>query len=196
MKTYVVYAYHSDLVNHYVGSTYNQPNRFRDHRSSSAFCRDYPHGEFVILESDIPEDKIKEREEYWIEYCGTYEHGYNKTPKYRGSHNVSDETRQKLSDAKKGTKLTPETRQKISESLKGTKRTHETRQKISESLKGNTCGMGNKGKKHSAKSRRNMSDAHKGQVVTAETRRKLSEANKGKKYGRRYSKNQLDLFDI
>ena len=49
---------------------------------------------------------------------------------------VSEETRQKISEANKGKTRSDETRQKISEARKGKIRSEETRQKMSESLKG------------------------------------------------------------
>ena len=74
---------------------------------------------------------------------------------------ISEETRQKQSDVKKGEKNafykkthTEEVRKKMSKSRKGKKATKETKQKMSES--------------------------HKGRKTTEETRKKLSDAHKGK----------------
>ena len=104
----------------------------------------------------------------------------------------SEETKQKMSEAKKGEKNylfgkthSEETRKKLSEAKKGEKhymfgktRSEETRQKISESLKGKT---------HSEETKQKMSEAKKGEKnylfgknLSEETRQKISESLKGK----------------
>jgi group I intron endonuclease len=105
----------------------------------------------------------------------------------------SEETRQKMSEARKGEKNhmfgkthSEETRQKLSEAGRGEKhrmfgKTHseETRNKISEAQKGKT---------HSKESRQKMSEARKGEkhylfgkTHSKESRQKISEAQKGEK---------------
>jgi hypothetical protein len=73
---------------------------------------------------------------------------------------TSVETRQKMSDAKKGKPLKTETKQKLSNINKGKSPSVETLQKRSASLKGKISPM--KGKVHSAETRQKMSDAQKG----------------------------------
>lgn len=53
-----------------------------------------------------------------------------------GRHVVSDETRAKLSAARRRRKLTPEAKRKIAAAHRGTKRTDEQRRRISEAHKG------------------------------------------------------------
>lgn len=104
---------------------------------------------------------------------------------HRALHNhCSEETRKKMSEAKKGEKNhfygkthTEETRKKISEANKGRIFSEETRKKISES---------NKGKAYSEESRRKISEANKGRIpwnkgkqLSEEARKKMSEAKKG-----------------
>ena len=77
---------------------------------------------------------------------------------------LSDETRKKISEAKKGKKLKPfteEHRKKMSEAKKGRRLSEETRKKISESQKGRTS-------------------PRKGVTLSEETRKKISEAKKGR----------------
>ena len=81
---YEVYAYLALGCFVYVGSTKNKKRRFYEHQRGSEFCKDYPNGCFVILESNILKAEIAEREEYWIREYQTYENGYNKTRKYFG----------------------------------------------------------------------------------------------------------------
>jgi hypothetical protein len=88
---------------------------------------------------------------------------------------LSDETRQKMSEAKKGHLVSEETRRKIGESMKGKKRkpfSEETRQKISESMKGRVF---------SEDHRRKLSESRKGRVHSEETRRKISESKRNKR---------------
>ena len=86
-----------------------------------------------------------------------------------GKH-LSEETRQKLSEANKGE----------NNSMFGKHLSEETRQKLSEARKGKPSCM--KGKHHSEESRKKIGAARKGKSLSAETRKKMSEANKGKNH--------------
>jgi group I intron endonuclease len=91
---------------------------------------------------------------------------------------VSDETKQRLSDAKKGIPLnwSEETRKRASERSRqnatGVVCSEETKQKISKSLKGRpgVC----KGQKRTEEQRKHISDAKKGKVVSEEIKKNLS----------------------
>ena len=98
--------------------------------------------------------------------------------------NPSEETRRKLSEAKKGKKLSTETRRKLSEAKKGKKLSTEHRQKISKSLKGENNYF--YGKKHSAETRQKISKSLKGKKHSAETRQKISEAKQSPEYPTAY----------
>ena len=65
----------------------------------------------------------------------------------------SEETRKKMSKARKGKKRSEETKMKMSESMKGKKLSKETKRKISKSIKG---------KKRSEETKRKISEAKKG----------------------------------
>lgn len=112
--------------------------------------------------------------------------GYNLTDGGEGNSNPSDETRQKLSEAKKGENnpmygkpLSEEIKRKISEALKGEKnpmygkpspkkgvpRSEETRRKISEALKINpTITKGMLGKNHSEEACRKISEGNQKRI--------------------------------
>jgi group I intron endonuclease len=111
----------------------------------------------------------------------------------------SEETRKKMSEAKKGEKhylfgktISEETRKKMSEAQKGDKNpmfgktiSEEARKKISEAKKGDKNPMF--GKTISEETRKKMSEAKKGEkhylfgkTLSEETRKKMSEAKKGK----------------
>ena len=73
----------------------------------------------------------------------------------------SEETKQKMSEARKGEKNT----------FYGKTHTDDTRKKMSEAKKG---------KHHTDETRIKMSEAHKGRTFSDETRKKMSESRKGK----------------
>ena len=88
------------------------------------------------------------------------------------SMNRPEETRRKLSEAKKGKHHTDEARQKMSEAAKHRSPiSDETRRKLSEAKKG---------KHHTDETRQKMSEAKKGHTLSEETKRKISEATKGR----------------
>lgn len=70
---------------------------------------------------------------------------------------------------RKGVTLSDETRHKISEAKKGKHHAEETKKKISEAHIGKT---------HSEETRRKMSESRKGRTFSEETRKKISEAQK------------------
>jgi group I intron endonuclease len=85
----------------------------------------------------------------------------------------------------KGKKHTEESKRKMSEAKKGKKPSEKTRQKMSESKRGN---KNNLGKHHSDSAKQKMSEAHKGENNhfygkhhTEESKRKMSEIHKGKR---------------
>ena len=87
----------------------------------------------------------------------------------------SDETRKKMSDAKKNPSI--ETRQKLSTATLGRRHTEATRKKMSEDLKGDKNPF--YGKSHTEETRQKMSIARRRRPPpSAETRKKLSDANK------------------
>lgn len=122
--------------------------------------------------------------------------GYNLESGGNAKKQVSELTRQKLSKANKGRKMSLEARRKMSESTKGQKawnkgkkHTLETRKKIAKSLIGKKRM---KGHRHSAETRQKMSDSTKGKnhhmygkSHSDETRRKISESLTGRKYPNR-----------
>jgi group I intron endonuclease len=93
----------------------------------------------------------------------------------------SEEVRQKISEANKGKTHSEETKRKISEANKGRFHTEETKQKIRENrprLKGEDHPW--YGKHHSEEARLKMSESHKGVPLSEEHRKRIGEANKGR----------------
>lgn len=98
------------------------------------------------------------------------------------NHNRSDDTKAKMSAAKigntngkgcKGKKLSEETKSKMSAAKKGKKHSDDTKAKIS---------AAQIGRKRSDATKAKIAAAQKGKKFTAEHRAKLSAARKGKKY--------------
>lgn len=84
----------------------------------------------------------------------------------------SEETKRKMSEARRGRTLSQGTRRKLSEAMKGKPRSDEHRRRLSESLKG---------KHPSEETRVKLSESHKGKKLpprSEEHRRKISEAKK------------------
>ena len=121
--------------------------------------------EWHILE-EVPEEMLDIRERVWIEYYQSNNHqfGYNNETGGCLLKHHSEETRRKMSEARKNPSV--ETRMRLSKAKKGKPSGHlgkhhssEARRKISESLIGNSYCLG---KHFSDEGRRRMSEAHKG----------------------------------
>ena len=130
----------------------------------------------------------------------------------------SDETKKKMSEAKKGKKASKETKLLLSEQRKGEKNamygkkhTEESKKKMSETLKGKRLGEKNPffGKKHSEETKKKIGDILKekmsgkgnpmyGKKHSEETRKKMSDAQKGSKchfWKGGYSKRGIPTYD-
>lgn len=105
------------------------------------------------------------------------QHGYNLTT--GGSENItmSQETRKKMSDARKGIPFTDEHKKNISNSLKGKIVSEETRKKLSESRIGKYCGVNNPNFKNHKLA--GVNNPNYGKTHSAETKEKMSQKVKG-----------------
>ena len=97
-------------------------------------CKILPSGIKIIRTSA----ELKENGRYYN--CPANELIFLTPSEHTSLHNmfrpeITEETRRKMSETRKGLKHSEETRRKISESLKGNHRSEETRRKISESMK-------------------------------------------------------------
>ena len=97
-------------------------------------CKILPSGIKVIRTSA----ELKENGRYYN--CPANELIFLTPSEHTSLHNmfrpeITEETRRKMSETRKGLKHSEETRRKISESLKGNHRSEETRRKISASMK-------------------------------------------------------------
>ena len=154
----------------YIGSAVNIKRRWAEHRSQLGANKHgnrhlqnswNKHGEdsftFEVLEC-CEKERLIEREQFYID---------NEKPAY----NISPTAGNTL-----GVKRTDETKRKISEAKKGKVRSDETKRKMSEAKKGEKNAF--YGKHHTDESKRKISEAKKGKVRSDETKRKISEAMK------------------
>lgn len=157
----------------------------------------------VLCQCDVKE--LNEMERFYQDaFCAINEHGLNcvltKTDSRRveisdetreklseSSKNISDETREKIRTANIGKKLSEETKEKISASNKGRIMSEKTKEKISLANKGsfrsldskNKMRIAQKGRVISFETRKKMSESRKGRVISEETRNKISNSRKG-----------------
>lgn len=135
----------------YIGSTKDVSKRWSEHLASLEAQR---HGSshlqyswnlygavafrFMTIE-ECPEDKLIEREQYWIEYFESYngDLGYNsrRNAATSAGHKLSDETKHKMSLARKGRKNSDIARQRISAAKMGHTITEEQLNKFKETVR-------------------------------------------------------------
>jgi hypothetical protein len=159
--SYYIYAYlRKDGTPYYIGKGKEKRAWTKQHSVP------VPHDnkKIVIVEANLTELGAFALERRLIRWYGRKDNGTgilrNLTNGGEGPSGaiLSEETRLKMSAAKKGHLLSEEHKLKISEALKGR----------------------NKGYKHSDETRKSMSIAAKGRIVSPETRLKMSKASKGR----------------
>ena len=185
-----VYNYHKSLREH--NRSYNEHLlRSIEKYGFEAFevnkCLDYA---FSLEELNI-------KEKVYIQLYDSLKNGYNETLGGDGTEGRphSEETRQKISEARKGKHHSEETRQKISEANKGDNHpmygkyhTEETKQKMSKIKKGENNPM--HGNHHSEEAKQKIREGNKGKHLSNEAKQKISEAKKGENnpmYGNHHS---------
>lgn len=173
MRTGIIYRYlNIESGKSYVGQTVNPYKRFNQHLNSNNkdwhvdYHKNPEKYEYIVVEDNIPEDQLDEREVYWIDYYDSYNNGYNLTEGGCGNrgYKLSYETKKKISKSNKGKHRSDETKKKISESSKGKHLSEEHKIKISESMKGKNAYW--YGKHHSEEHKRKISESMKGKPKT------------------------------
>ena len=112
MRTGIIYGYTNlESGKMYIGQTLHPERRWNDHRYgkyNNGWHKDYQNNpdkyEYSIIEYDVHEDKLDEREIFWIKFFDSYNNGYNLT---------------EGGNATRGYKHTDEVKQKISARMKG-----------------------------------------------------------------------------
>ena len=201
---YYTYAYlREDRTPYYIGK--GKGNIINSKQRSIKPPKDK--SRIIYLKQNLTEAEAFRHEIYMIAVFGRKDLGtgilYNMTDGGDGTSGYipSEESRKKMSEAKKGKTPSEETRRKISEANKGNTsmlgKTHseETRRKMSETSKGiihseeTKRKISDASKNPSEETRRKMSERQKGEknhnydkTASEETKRKLSEAMKGRKW--------------
>ena len=198
---FYTYAYlRVDRTPYYIGKGKGR-RLYEKHQKGISVPKDK--SRIIYLKQNLTEEEAFKHEKYMIAVFGRNDLGtgilHNRTDGGEGASGavMSEETRNKISEALKGEnnhqygkkgKDAPnygkvpseETRRKLSEAKKGKKHSEETRRKQSERMKGENNL--NYGKSPSEETRRKRSEANKGKTHSKETRKKQSEAKKGIKW--------------
>lgn len=191
-KSHLVYKFTSPSGKSYIGQTRNLRNRIAAHKSKSGCIafRDaiskYGFDSFTqeILKDNLTLDEANYWEEFYIaEFNTLVPHGYNLLS---GGGNAlhHEETKKKLSEKRKGSRM-PESF-KIAMSIKmkgntyskGQQMSEERKKELAEIMKGNSYSKGNV---MSQEFKDKMSALFKGRVFSDETRAKISAACAGRK---------------
>ena len=117
MRTGIIYGYTNlETGKMYIGQTIDPKRRYKQHlnaKYTNGWHIDYQKNpdkyEYSIIEYDIPEDKLAEREIFWISFFDSYHNGYNLTPGGSVSSGFKDKhhsykSKQKMSEARKDDK--------------------------------------------------------------------------------------------
>lgn len=204
---YVIYLITNTINNKkYVGQTKEKDpmTRFKGHISDSIVnstnnrfhnaIRKYgpENFKFEILERDIPENLVDEREIYYISKYNSRLDGYNDTDGGQGIHGYrhTDKTKRLIGDSHRGKPRSEETKRKISAAQKGKKLTDEHKLHLRQSLVGKRYGSDNPfyGKTHSVATRNKVSDANTRHhvlqldAITGEVLRKFKNRNEAAKW--------------
>lgn len=191
-KTGIIYAYTNlQSGKMYIGQTINPRKRFLRHlteKFKNGWHVDYQRNpekyEYSIIETDVPEDKLDEREIFWIRFFDSYRNGYNLTEggggqygRTRDKHPMtgkhhSEETKAKISQGNRGKKHTEDAKRKMSWIAKNRKPiSDETRKKLSIAAKRNLTEerkqlliQANLGKHHTAEHKAKISEKLRGVV--------------------------------
>ncbi len=181
----------------YVGQARNPEKRRREHFRGSPGCpylraaiQKYgnAHFDFVLLAACPSQEELNQQEQYWIELLNTKSpNGYNLTSGGEGMPSPSDETRAKLSEAKRGKNspwwgksLSEEHKEKLRQAKLGKKFSDSHKENLSKAHKGVLAGNKHPlyGKTVSKETRQKLSIAAKGRKLSPEHKRKIGEANR------------------
>ena len=170
-KTWVIYALYTGTTPFYVGASQNFPSRLSAHRR-----RFGKHIDYAIVD-ECGGMEWRDREHFWIEWFRRLGAPlWNRTVGRNGGEGLSEETRAKLSAAKRGKPLPPGTGAKISAALKGVPKNLTEEQRLELSRRA-------RGKPISPEARAKISAAQKGRPknLSSEQRKRRSEAMRGRR---------------
>jgi len=181
----------------YIGQTIRDiEERLKEHQYASSGCvavynaiQKYGWEKVKKDWYEVPDEDLNKHEELMVEVLGTLSPGgYNLKEGGGASGKPSEETKQKIREAKTGTTHTEETKKKMSEAQTGRILSDEHRKKLGEAQTGKTHTEETKkklmeaqtGKTHTKETKKKMSEAQTGRILSDEHRKKLGEAQTGK----------------
>ena len=173
-----IYKITSPIGKVYIGQSWDIKKRAKGYKSGRAKGQPYLHNSLVKygkashkfevihkLEETVTQEDLNYWETFYWQKCK--DEGINvlnvREPGSNGK--MSEESKRKIGEAKKGKSRSEETKRKISEAGKGNKNTlghklsEEHKRKLSEASRGNKNWLGHK---HSEETKRKMSEAKKG----------------------------------
>lgn len=176
----------------YIGQdTKNNPKYLGSGTIIKIAIKKYGRESFIkeILEHCETQEQLNEREKHWIKVTNALELGYNLAEGGFGVSNMSNKIKQKISNSKKGKKLSDETKKRMRFSFSGRTHTEEAKHKLSEINRGKTLSEehkrkireANTGKKHTDECKKKISEKSKLFRHTEETKNKISTSHLGKK---------------
>lgn len=182
----VIYRYKSPSGKYYIGQTIDEKGRrhmflhskngYAGHRINEARKKYGPKNfEYTVL-MKVTGDDINEIREYlnllevgFIRLYDSYNNGYNMS---EGGHNMTDESREKIKESKKGQIPWNKGLKGVTKGYWcGKKRSLETNEKIRQTITGRHL---------SEEHRRHISDGNTGKKMSEEAKIKIRESNKGK----------------
>ena len=176
MRTGIIYGYTNlESGKMYIGQTLYPERRWNTHRYGkykNGWHIDYQKNpekyEYSVIEYDVPEDKLDEREIFWISFFDSYNNGYNLTEGGNSTRGYkhTEEYKLYMSKLHSGSNNPFYNNHSLSgknHPMYGKKLSEETRKKISDAIKGENHPM--YGKKLSEETRKKISEAsnHKGE---------------------------------
>ena len=174
---FYTYAYlRVDRTPYYIGKGKGR-RLYEKHQKGISVPKDK--SRIIYLKQNLTEEEAFKQEKYMIAVFGRKDLGtgilHNKTDGGEGASGavMSEETRNKISEALKGENNHQYGKKGKDAPNYGKVPSEETRRKLSEAKKG---------KKHSEETRRKRSEANKGKKHSEETRKKQSEVKKGIKW--------------
>ena len=149
---------------------------------------------------ETQEELDKKEDEYITEYNSMiYDNGYNMVRGGKGrapDFHHKEEHKQKMSEFMRGRNLSEETKQKISDAHKGKKNnwSEETRQRVAEASRKKATGV-----KHSEETKRKIGEKSKGRQATLgqkrtdEQKKKIGNASRGRKFSEETKKHLSEV---
>jgi len=179
---YLVYKHTSPSGKSYIGFTCDYDRRCKQHISQQSECtafrnaiQKYGWESFTheILYTELTLEEACEIEQHLIEHLNTLSpHGYNLTTGGDGGRLLSEETKRKMSESRRGRQISDHCRESTRLRMTGRHVSAATKQKLSEARKRHS------GWCHSEETKRKIGERHKGKSVPDHIRDSMAKTYK------------------